>query len=202
MANGRYQIIYADPPWKYDDSRTSKSMGMARSAYEVMPLGKIKSLPVQGICDDNCFLFLWATPPKLREAIAVIDVWGFRYITIVFTWVKLNPRGKVEKEGKDIILRGGIYSGLGHWTNANTELVLLGKRGHPKRIARNVKQIIIAPRREHSRKPDETREKIIQLVGGLPRVELFARQRVEGWDVWGNEVESDIDLANAGIEAA
>jgi site-specific DNA-methyltransferase (adenine-specific) len=202
MANGRYQIIYADPPWKYDDSRTSKSMGMARSAYECMPVKEIMALPVKQISDRNCLLFLWATPPKLREAIAVIDVWGFRYITIVFTWVKLNPRGKVEKEGKDIILRGGIYSGLGHWTNANTELVLLGKRGHPKRIARNVKQIIIAPRREHSRKPDETREKIIQLVGGLPRVELFARQRVEGWDVWGNEVESDIDLANAGIEAA
>ena len=195
-AMGKFQIIYADPPWKYDDSRTSKSMGMARSAYEVMPLEEIMALPVQDICDDNCFLFLWATLPKLREAIAVIEAWGFRYITIVFTWVKLNPNGKVESVGKDIILRGGVYSGLGHWTNANAELVLLEKKGHPRRDARNVKQIIFAPRREHSRKPDEVRDRILKLVGDLPRIELFARQKVEGWDVWGNEVGSTIDLTN------
>ena len=124
----------------------------------------------------------------------VIKAWGFKYITTAFAWVKLNTTGRVEKVGKDIILRRGIYSGLGHWTNANEEIVLLGKKGHPKRVGRNVKQVIHAPRREHSRKPDEVRDRIIQLCGDLPRVELFARQKVEGWDVWGNEVSSTIDL--------
>jgi N6-adenosine-specific RNA methylase IME4 len=114
--------------------------------------------------------------PLLKEAFQVIDAWGFNYITCGFTWVKQNPKNK------------GIYSGLGHWTNGNAELCLFAKKGQPKRIQKNVKQIILSPRGKHSVKPVEARNRIVQLLGDLPRIELFARHQSVGWDCWGNEV--------------
>lgn len=166
--NKKYNIIYADPPWKYENEK-----GIP---YSTMSFEEIKRLPISKIADKDCALFLWVTMPKLSEIFSVIDAWGFRYITCAFTWVKLNPKNE------------GIYSGLGHWTNGNAELCLFAKRGSPKRIAKNVKQIILAPRERHSKKPDCARERITQLIGDLPRIELFARQYVDGWDCWGNEV--------------
>lgn len=141
-----------------------------------MSLEEIEALPVQRLVDKDCALFLWVTMPMLREGLEVIKAWGFNYKTCAFTWVKQNPKG------------AGIYSGLGHWTNGNAELCLFAKRGAPKRVAKNVKQIIMAPREQHSKKPDCTRERITQLLGDLPRIELFARQYADGWDCWGNEV--------------
>jgi site-specific DNA-methyltransferase (adenine-specific) len=114
--------------------------------------------------------------PKLREAFDVIEAWGFKYTTCAFTWVKLNPSGE------------GIYSGLGHWTNGNAELCLFAKKGSPKRQAKNVKQIVMSPRSRHSAKPPEVRDRIVSLIGDLPRIELFARTKCKGWDCWGNEV--------------
>ena len=187
----KYQIIYADPPWLYDNGGNQKSRGMARGSFDCMPIEDIKNLPIKGIIDDNAMLFLWATMPKLKEAIEVIEAWGFKYITCAFTWVKTNPKGK------------GIYSGLGHWVNGNAELCLLGRRGKTlERMAKNVKQIQIHPRGRHSAKPPQIRDEIVRLLGDLPRIELFARkpdsliedQSWDGWDVWGNEVESDINL--------
>jgi len=178
----KYKIIYADPPWLYNDKRTHKSTGMALSAYPCMKLENICSLPVQSITDKNCMLFLWATLPKLREALEVIKAWGFEYITVGFVWVKQNPKGN------------GIYSGIGHWTNANAELVLMGKKGRLERKAKNIKQIVLSHRGRHSQKPDEVRDRIIQLMGDLPRIELFARQRTEGWDVFGDQVSGSIKL--------
>ena len=177
----KYQIIYADPPWLYNNGGNQKSRGMARGSFECMPLEDIKNLKIP--VDDNAMLFLWATMPKLKEALEVIEAWGFKYITCAFVWIKQNPSGV------------GIYSGLGHWVNGNAELCLLGRKGKTlERKNKAVKQIVISPRGRHSEKPNEVSDRIVQLLGDLPRIELFARQKTEGWDVWGNEVESDIEL--------
>lgn len=171
----KYSIIYADPPWSYDNMKNNDP-SMGGITYPTMSLADICALPIQDICEKNCSLFLWATMPKLREAFDVIDDWGFRYITCAFCWVKQNPSGS------------GIYSGLGHWTNGNAELCLFAKRGTPHRVEKNVKQIVLSPRRKHSQKPDEVRDRIVRLVGDNSRIELFARQEAPGWDCWGNEV--------------
>ncbi len=150
--------------------------------YPTMSLEQICKLPVSKIASKNSALFLWATMPLLPEAIKVGNAWGFKYITCAFTWVKQNPSGN------------GIYSGLGHWTNGNAELCLFFKKGAPKRIAKNVKQIQIHPRGRHSSKPNVIRDEIVKLMGDLPKVELFAREKREGWDCWGNEVSNDLCL--------
>lgn len=106
----------------------------------------------------------------------VIKAWGFKYKTCAFCWVKQNPKS------------GGIYSGLGHWTNGNAELCLFAKKGTPHRVSKNVKQIVLSPRGRHSEKPAEVRERIVQLMGDGTKIELFARQYADGWDCWGNEV--------------
>jgi len=180
----RYNIIYADPPWSYDNPK-DHNPAMGGISYPTMTLDEIKSLAVPAICERDCSLLLWATMPKLAEAFGVIEAWGFRYVTCAFTWVKLNPGGS------------GIYSGLGHWTNGNAELCLFAKRGRPKRVQRNVKQIQLHPRTRHSAKPPEIRNEIVRLLGDHPRIELFARSRIAGWDAWGNEVRSDVALSSA-----
>lgn len=119
---------------------------------------------------------------NVADGLEVIDAWGFKYVTCAFTWVKMNGTGF------------GVYSGLGHWTNSNAELCLLARKGKLERKDKSVKQIIMTPIQNHSRKPIEIRERIVQLLGDLPRVELFARKTVDGWDAFGNEVESDIKL--------
>lgn len=171
----KYQIVYADPPWSYDNKKNCDPK-MGGITYSVMSLDAIKTLPIEALADKNCALFMWVTMPKLQEGLDVIKAWGFQYRTCAFCWVKQNPKND------------GIYSGLGHWTNGNAELCLFAKKGHPKRIAKNVKQIVMAHRSRHSEKPAEVRDRIVSLMGDLPRVELFARQLVEGWDCWGNEV--------------
>lgn len=173
----KYNIIYADPPWAY---RVWSKKGQGRSAeahYPTMNLNSIKALPVDKLAADDCVLFLWATYPNLEEAFEVLKAWGFKYKTVAFTWVKQN-----RKSDK-------LFTGMGYWTRANAEVCLLATRGHPKRINANVRQVILSHVEEHSKKPDEARDRIVQLMGDLPRVELFARQSTEGWDVWGNEVE-------------
>ena len=114
------------------------------------------------------------------EALRLIKAWGFTYKSVAFVWLKQNRKSP------------GWFYGLGFWTRGNAEVCLLATRGHPKRQAANIHQFIISPVREHSRKPEEAREKIVALMGDLPRVELFARQSPPGWDVWGNEVEPTI----------
>ena len=172
----KYNIIYADPPWTYKDAK-SNDPRMGGITYPTMTLDEIKSLPIQEISDKDSSLFMWATMPLLKEALEVIDAWGYKYTTCAFTWVKQNPSGQ------------GIYSGLGHWTNGNAELCLFAKRGKPRRVAKNVKQIVLSPRGRHSAKPVEVRDRIVSLVGDLPRIELFAREKADGWDSWGNELE-------------
>lgn len=127
-------------------------------------------------------LFLWATFPVLPDAFEVIKAWGFSYKAVAFVWVKPNKH------------KAGWFYGMGRWTRANAEICLLAIKGTPVRNAKNVQQIISEPRREHSRKPDTVRERIVQLCGDVPRIELFAREAPAGWSAWGNEVESDIIL--------
>jgi len=178
-----YQIIYADPPWSYNDKRNGKKMsGGATNHYPTMSIEDIKWLPVPDLADQNCMLFLWATFPNLVEALDVIKHWGFTYKTLGFSWIKTN---------KD----GSPFFGIGYYTKSNCEVCLIGVKGKPIKVSDFVSSVLISPREEHSKKPDVTREKIIQLCGDIPRVELFARQKTEGWDVWGNEVPNDVDLA-------
>ena len=170
----KYQIIYADPPWQF------QAGGGRKPPYPVMKIRDIYRLPVQNITDKNCILFLWATYPHLAYCLETIKWWGFEFKTVAFTWVKT--------------LNGKYPIGTGYWTRANPEICLLGTKGNIKRKSASVRNLLISERQSHSEKPLEIRDRIIELVGDLPRIELFARQKVEGWDCWGNEVESDIDL--------
>ena len=147
-----------------------------------MTQAEICALPVVEISADDSILFLWVTMPKLDECFAVISAWGFSYKTCAFTWVKRNKQSD------------SFFWGMGRWTRANAELCLLATRGNPKRLSASVHSIIASPVLGHSEKPAETRERIVQLCGDLPRVELFARQRVAGWHAWGNQVETDSAL--------
>ena len=147
-----------------------------------MSIDELCALPVETLAEKDCLLFLWATFPQLPEALRLIQAWGFTFKTVAFVWLKLNKKSPT------------WFYGLGYWTRGNAEICLLAKRGKPKRRSAGVHQFNISPVEEHSKKPDVTRDKIIELAGDLTRVELFARQKTPGWDVWGNEVDSDLSL--------
>lgn len=173
MESKKYGIIYADPPWKYD---TQKGQGVAEKHYRTMSIDAICQLPVKELAERDAALFLWVTFPQLPQAFKVMKAWGFVYKTVAFVWTKQNKSGN------------GFFLGLGYWTRANAEICLLGVRGKPKRVSKKVRQLIVSPLEQHSKKPDEARERIVELMGDIPRIELFARQETAGWDVWGNEV--------------
>lgn len=159
--------------------------GLGRSAeshYPTMCLEDIKALPVGNLADKDCTLFMWSTMPLLFDCFSVLSSWGFQYKTVAFVWIKLNKKSDT------------LFWGMGHWTRANAELCILATKGHPKRISAKVHQVIMSRIEEHSKKPGETRNRIVELIGDLPRVELFARNKTDGWDSWGNEVECDINM--------
>ena len=138
---------------------------------------KIYNLPVQDIADKDCILFLWATYPKLQEALNTIEEWGFIFKTVAFTWVKQNKKSD------------GFHFGLGYWTRGNPEICLLATKGKPKRVNKCVANLTIERLADHSQKPAVIRDKIVQLMGDLPRIELFARQKADGWDYAGNDLD-------------
>ena len=179
--NKKYQIIYADPPWSYkvysEDKKSAQEC--AKKYYKTMEIEDICNLPVADLADKDCKLFLWATPPCLPEALETMCSWGFEYKTIVFCWIKTTDK------------RDRPFFGIGHWTASNCELVLGGlkKGGRLNRQDKSISQIILSPREDHSKKPNIVRSKIVQLCGDIPRIELFARQKAEGWDVWGDQAE-------------
>lgn len=182
----KYKIIYADPPWSYDDKLQNKAkMGAATAHYKTMPLGEIWRLPVRNLADKNCVLFLWATYPKIRESLQTIEAWGFKYKTIAFQWVKTN---RSLKHDKLFLHRKDFFFGLGRWTRGNTEPCLLATKGRPARVDNAVSQLIFAPLTKHSEKPAEVRGRIKRLMGEGASIELFARKAVAGWDCWGDEV--------------
>jgi len=169
--NKKYKIIYADPPWEYDSHNVQ---GQASNEYPVMPFEDILSLPVEQLADDDCMLFLWVTSPFMQEGLDLIKKWGFEYKTIAFVWEKTN-----------------LPVGLGHYTRINHEFVLLGRRGKFERQSTKIRQAIKANNKGHSQKPSQVRDRIIELCGDLPRIELFARTKVHGWDTWGNDPKLD-----------
>lgn len=183
LPRNHFGAILADPPWTFEcwSDTADKSHGSATAHYSVMSLEQISRLPVKELTAENSVLFLWVCWPTLPEAIEVIKDWGFRYKTCGFSWMKADV--STLNMFPDPI---DSYMGLGYWTRANSEVCLLATKGKPKRLNADVRQGIIAPRREHSRKPDGIHERIERLVAG-PYLELFARQERKGWTTWGNE---------------
>jgi N6-adenosine-specific RNA methylase IME4 len=183
-------VIYADPPWAYSDKGYTGGIGLE---YQGMPFDQLAQLRVPELASKDCLLFMWATWPFLFDALCLIKLWGFEYLSKAFVWVKVTKAG-APSEG-----------GLGRWVRGNTEFCLLARRGRVQRQAKNVQELItsevgeeilLAQKSRHSVKPLEVRDRIVRLVGDVPRIELFARERVVGWDAWGNEVPggSDVEL--------
>lgn len=183
----KYQIIYADPPWEYKQSGSkTNSRGMAKQHYQTMTTDDICALPVPELKTDTSVCLMWATFPNIDQALKVMSAWGFEYKTTAFVWVKKNKK------------TDSYFWGMGAYTRANAEVCLLGisKNSKAQQLVKShaVHQIIDAPIERHSKKPDIVRSKIVELFGDVSKVELFAREKSEGWDVWGNEVTPDIDL--------
>ena len=173
LPDKKYNIIYADPAWSYKGKMMNSSV---TDHYSVLTIEQIAELPVKDITDDNCILFMCVTLPKLNEFMKVVDGWGFEYKTTAFVWVKKNKNAD------------SYFMGLGRWTRANAEICILATKGKIKRLRADIRQLQIHKIEEHSKKPDIFRDLIIDLVGNLPRIELFARNKAIGWDAWGDEV--------------
>ena len=181
---GKYQIIYADPPWAYRQKQINfqsydkgkKYFNDVSEHYQTMTNEDIKNLNIAKISDKDCLLFLWATSPNLDIAIETGKSWGFEYKTVAFVWDKQRTN-------------------YGFYTLSQCELCLVFKKGRiPKKSANNIKQFLSEKLGEHSKKPQEIRKRIEQIFLFQNKIELFAREKIEGWDVWGNEVKSDIIL--------
>lgn len=179
---GEAQVIEADPPWNFK-VRSAKGHGRSPERhYRTMKLADIMALPVRSLAAKNCHLFLWTTGPHLPQALRVMEAWGFKYSGLGFTWIKLLR----SEEGALMFDRRSFHMGPGYTTRKNAELCLLGRRGNPKRLRKDIRELIIAPVREHSRKPDEAYERICQYADG-PRIALFTREERPGFHCWGDE---------------
>lgn len=179
-----YEIIYADPPWSYYNDMSVKPdcttvKGVRRPPYPVLSVADIKKCPVQDISSDNAILFMWSTDYHLQKAMEVIGEWGFTYKTVAFAWQKLTKTGKPVSFCGAYTLKSGV------------ELCLLATKGDTSGWVKNrkVKGLIQSPRQEHSKKPDEIRDRIVTLLGDRPRIELFSRKQVDGWDYHGLDLD-------------
>lgn len=204
----QYDIIYADPPWDYNDKANAGKRG-ASHKYPCMSLEDIMALPVKRLAAPNSVLFMWHVGPQPMEALKVVEAWGFRLTNMkAFTWVKLNKHfaSVVKKTFKispeelktldDAFVLQLMHTltkmGMGHWTRGNTEDVLIAVRGRPQRFDAGVKQTVFAPHTgKHSAKPAEVRDRIVEVAGDKTRIELFSRGRYPGWDVWGNQLPKE-----------
>jgi len=173
----KYNIIYADPAWAYNESGSGNRV--VHSKYPTMQVEEIEKLPIQDIADDNCILFIWVTFPRLKEGLRVIESWGFKYIGLGFNWIKNNKKSN------------SVFWGMGYYTRQNPEVCLIGRKGKVTPVVRNIHSVVQSPIQEHSKKPDIVRDLIVKICGNLPRIELFARTKVQGWDAWGNEVPTE-----------
>ena len=187
----KYNIIYADPAWSFGDKlRSSKKLENGNMHfrelelhYPTMKTTEICTLSVKEIVADDAVLFMWTTDAHLPDALQVINAWGFKYKTIAFIWNKKTNKGNQ-------------VCFMGKWTLKGSEICLLATKGKAHKLIKShkVRQLVEAERDIHSRKPDEVRKRIVELLGDLPKVELFCRTPKDGWDVWGNEVVSNINL--------
>lgn len=180
----KYQIVYADPPWAYRQKQINfqsydkgkKYINDVTEHYTTMSNEDIKTLDVAGISDENCLLFLWVTSPNLDIGIETGKAWGFEYKTVAFVWDKQRTN-------------------YGFYTLSQVELCLVFKKGRiPKKAVTNVRQFLSEKLSKHSAKPNEIRERIKTMFPTHSKIELFARQKTDGWDTWGNEVKNDIEL--------
>jgi len=182
----KYKIIYADPPWKYNKGVHQETFPKRRQTrlerelpYKTLSINEIKELPINSITDKDCACFMWVTDSHLKQGIEVLEAWNFKYRTIAFVWKKITNKGNT-------------CATVGAWTMKNCEICLLGTKGNmlKHKVSNNIFQLIEAERTENSKKPMEARIKIDSIFPSIPRIELFARQRVEGWDAWGDEIEN------------
>lgn len=177
----KYQIIYADPPWEYEETGgTKSSRGMAKQHYNTMTLDELKQMPIRNICAENAVCMMWATFPKIDRAIELLRSWDFIYKTAAFVWIKENRKSDSD------------FFGMGAYTRANVEVCLLGISKETKATeivkSHSVRQIVYSPVGKHSQKPIVVAEKIVELFGDVSRIELFARDNKIGWDSFGNEL--------------
>ena len=188
LPQGHFGAIYADPPWHFDVWAEGSNRNAA-SKYTTMDAKGIAALPVGELASPDCALFMWIVWPRLYESLEVMEGWGFSYKTCAFSWIKADGR-----QVSFIADETPVQVGLGYWTRANSEVCLLATRGKPKRLNADVRQAIIEPRRQHSRKPDCVPSRIERLVAG-PYLELFARTSRPGWTVWGNQTDKFAEIA-------
>lgn len=182
----RYDLIYADPCWSFDNWSEKGEDRNAKAWYDCMNVDELKALPVGDIAAPDCMLACWATYPCLADALEVIQHWGFSYVTVGFVWVKLNKSVGLRRT---INLLSDIFMSTGYWTRANSEIIILAKKGQPQRGSKGVREVVFAPRGKHSEKPLIFREHLESLVIADRRVELFCRHdATESWDAWGNQV--------------
>lgn|SRR3990167_35976 len=186
-----YDIVYADPPWEYKSKgmyqetfpkrkQTRRYQGV-NDQYKTLGIDQLKNLEVKKIVAKNCALFLWAVDSHLPEALELIKAWGFKYRSIAFIWVKRSSKNK-------------LCANVGAWTMKNAEICLIATRGNMAKYkeANNVYQIIEAERTKHSKKPNEARNRIETIFGDKRRIELFAREKFYGWDVWGDQAPKSV----------
>jgi len=208
LPTGPFGCILADPPWRFTTfsakgrgrcpdgplTRNQSRQNSPARHYDTMSLEDIKALPVQAAAARDCVLILWAVDPMIPEALEVGRAWGFKYKTTGIVWAK--ERRTTSRRGEDLTEpdRKRFPMGTGYWFRANPEISLLFTRGSPKRLDAGICKLLIAPRREHSRKPDEQYERIERLVAG-PYLELFARTTRPGWTAWGNETSKFPEVA-------
>lgn len=199
---GGFRCILADPPWRFTTfsdkgrgrcpdgplTRNESRQNSPARHYDTMTLGEIKALPVAATAARDAVLLLWVVDPMVPEAIEVGRSWGFTYKTTGFVWAKERRVTSRRGDAFDEPDHKRFPMGTGYWTRSNPELCLLFTRGKPKRVSAAVRKLLIAPRREHSRKPDEQYERIEGLVEG-PYLELFARTERPGWTAWGNQTD-------------
>ena len=178
----KYDIIYADPAWTYTNvvKNNPKKWGSAQSHYVCSSNNEMKSMPIKEISNKNSVLIMWVTAPCLEEGLDLMKSWGFQYKTVLFTWAKQNR------------ISDSWQFGMGHYTRPNTEFCLFGVKGKGIKVkSHSVRQLIVSHVRDHSRKPDEARERIVNLFGDIPRIELFARESADGWDCYGYEAPKE-----------
>lgn len=190
-----FGCIVADPPWAYKSRTALQSSNWhsrrdAEKHYSVLGLEELKALPVRELAGKNCHLFMWVTAPCLPWGLQVMEAWGFKYSSVAFTWVKLRRALDTNQLRLTPSAESDLHVGLGLTTRKNAEFCLLGRRGSPRRVAKDVREIIMSPVREHSRKPEESRERIERYVGpGIPIIELFARSTRPKWTAWGHQTD-------------
>jgi len=201
--NKKYQVIYADPPWKYGEGSfvllkggkegkgghwgdKVKNKGSNRDKeklYPTLSIDELKALPIKQIADKDCALFMWTTDFHLPHALEVLKSWGFKYSCISFVWEKQTSKGNP-------------VNMLAPWTLKSYEICLLATRGTmgKHRKDKTIRQMVKAERIRHSQKPQEVADRIARMFPDCERIELFARDAKDGWDIWGNELPNSIEI--------